>query len=262
MNNNRPWGGNVNFCGIIDRNGFNGLIKYRLRYKPFGAPDTAFQPVSHNESFGRWAPPAAPDPHVAQTADADGWYVYDVNPALGIYDIFDNGLLANLQTSGLTDGTYTIRFEFTDELGNPQTGDEFSIVLCNRGMSVSPTANAAVDTTKDLDLVIDGGDCHSYTNADSMISGHLRAIHPYFALWALDLQPTSHTHGILPSPQTKDYSASYAGASNDSWTLETLKLDPCGYTVSLAARTRVILDSSPGNFPYYGPKAVGFAKQP
>jgi hypothetical protein len=35
-----------------------------------------------------------------------------------------------------------------------------------------------------------------------------------------------------------------------------------GYTVSLSATTRVILDSSPGYFPRYGPKAVGFAKQP
>jgi hypothetical protein len=262
IDNNRPWGGGVNFCGIIDRNGFNGVVKYRLRYKPYGAPDSAFLPVSHNELFGRWMPPALPG-YVPQTADADGWYIYDVNPALGIFDIWDNGLLANLSASGLADGTYTIRFEYTDELGNPVIGDEFSIVIYNQGMSVSPTANAVVDVTKDVDLIIDGGDCHSYDKADSLIKGHLRAEHLYFGWWSLDLQPTSHTHGAVPSPTSRSYSSiGDTGDSNTPWTLDTKPLDPCGYTVSLSARTRVILDSSPGYFPYYGPKAVGFAKQP
>lgn len=31
--NNRPWGGVIGFKGIIDRNGFNGIIKYRLLVK-------------------------------------------------------------------------------------------------------------------------------------------------------------------------------------------------------------------------------------
>jgi hypothetical protein len=262
INNNRPWGGGVNFCGIIDRNGFNGIVKYRLRYKPFLASDSEFMPVSHNESFGRWIPPAFPF-YISQVADVDGWYVYDVNPALGIFDVWDNGLLSNLQTSGLTDGTYTIRFEYTDELGNPVTGDEFSIVVYNQGMSVSPTANAAVDMTKDVDLVIDGGDCHSYDQTDSIINGHLRAVHAYFGSWALNLQPTSHTHGAVPAPTARTYAAiGDIGDSNAAWMLDTAPLDPCGYTVSLLATTRVILNSSPGYFPQYGPKAVGFAKQP
>lgn len=259
--NNRPWGGNVNFCGIIDRNGFNGVIKYRLSYKPYGAPDSAFLPVSHTESFWRWVPPSLPT-YVSQTADADGWYVYDVNPALGIYDIYDNGLLANLQTSGFTDGTYTIRFEYTDEFGNPVIGDQFSLVVCNQAMSVSPTANANVDLTKSLDLVINGGDCHSYDAADPIINGHVRAVHPYFASWALELQPTSHTNGAVPVPVARNYSSlGDTGDANAPWVLDTTPLDPCGYTVSLSAHTRVILNSSL-YLPYYGPKAVGFAKQP
>lgn len=267
-NNNRPWGGNTNLCGIIDRNGFNGVIKYRLSYKPFGTPDSAYQPVSHTESFGRWNSglPYIPgvNPHyVAQTADAAGWYVYDVNPALGIFDIWDNGLLSNLNASALGDGTYTLRFEYTDENGFVQVGDVFSIIIHNQGMSVSPTANAVVDATKDLDLVIDGGDCHSYTNSDPLISGHLRAVHPYFASWALELQPTSHTHGAVPSPISRSYaSVGDTGDSNAPWSLDTTPLDNCGYTVSLRAHTRVILDSSPGWLPEYGPKAVGFSKQP
>ncbi len=268
FNNNRPWGGGTNICGIIDRNGFNGVIKYRLSVKPFGALDAAYVPVSHTETFGRWNSGL---PFIlglnpgwqTQTADADGWYIYDVNPALGIFDIWDNGLLSTLNGGALTDGTYTIRFEYTDEFAVVHVGDVFSIVVNNQGMSISPTANLVVDMTKDLDLVIDGGDCHSYTNADSLIKGHLRAVHPFFALWTLDLQPTSHTHGALPSPTSRAYSAiADTGDANTPWTLDTKPLDPCGYTVSISARTRVILNSTPGYFPWYGVKAVGFAKQP
>ncbi|HET9137244.1 MAG TPA: hypothetical protein VFO76_11445 [Candidatus Kapabacteria bacterium] len=263
MANNRPWGGRVNFRGIIDRNGFNGVIKYRLSYKPFGAPDSAYLPVSHSETFSRWIPPAFPF-NSPQTADPDGWYIYDVNPALGIFDNSSEGnLLANWQSNVVSDGTYTIRFEYTDEFGNPTVGDVFSIIICNQGMTISPTANVSVDLTKDLDLVIDGGDCHSYSNKDPEILGHLRAVHPYFAQWVLDLQPTSHTHGATPVPASRQYSAiGDTGADpSETWELNTKPLDPCGYTVSLWAYTRVILNSS-GNFPQYGQKAVGFAKLP
>jgi hypothetical protein len=143
-------------------------------------------------------------------------------------------------------------------------------------MTISPTANAAVDTAFDLDLVIDGGDCHSYPPDAPMINGHLRAVHPYFADWSLDLQPTSHTNGAIPTspgavpvppvatpvPVTRNYSAlGDTGDGNGTWSLDTSALDPCGYTVSIGAHTRVISNSST-DFPYYAPKAVGFAKLP
>jgi hypothetical protein len=266
MNNNRPWGGMTNICGIIDRNGFNGTIKYRLSVKPYGTPDSSYVPVSHTESFGRWYSglpliPGFNPRYVPQTADADGWYIYDVNPAMGVFDIWDNGLLANLNAGALANGTYTIRFEYTDEFAIVHVGDVFSIIVNNDGMTISPTANATVDMTKDIDLVIDGGDCHTYSKADPEIDGHLRAVHPYFALWALDLEPTSHTHGTLPVPVGRNYSfIGDTGDANTPWTLDTKPLDACGYTVSISARTRVILNSTPGYFPWYGIKAVGFSK--
>ncbi|MEK6708558.1 MAG: hypothetical protein AABY81_07135 [Pseudomonadota bacterium] len=263
-NNNRPWGGSISFNGIIDRNGFNGVIKFRLSYKPYGTPDGDYKAVSSSETFNRWQPLVSIWPYtVSQTADSDGWYIYDLNPALGIYNIYDNNYLSHLDTSLFADGTYTIRFEYTDEFGNPVVGDVFSIVVCNKGMTVSQTANNAVDMTKDLDLVIDGGDCHSYKNSAPMINGHLRAVHPFFSSWALDLQPTSHTHGAHPVPINRSYSSlGDSGDSNASWSLDTTPLDPCGYTVSLKGHSRVILHSNPGYFPEYGPKAVGFAKLP
>lgn len=256
IDNNRPWGGLVNFQGIIDRNGFNGTIKYRILYKKFGAPDTDYATVSTNESFQMFNFGTFSEFTDIQNAP-DGWFEYKQNTAIGLYN--ETNHLVWWSTGGLTDGTYTIKFVFTDEFGFEQTGDEFSMIINNKPMTVSPTANTAVDTAFDIDDVIDGGDCHSYDDANPNISGHIRATHPFFASWSLVLEPTSHTHGTGPVPAGRSYSAlGDTGDLNSPWTLNTAPLDPCGYTVSLLATTRVILNSSTV-FPQYGPKAVGFA---
>lgn len=260
---NRPWGGVVNFHGLIDRNGFNGVVKYRFLVKKFTDPDVplSWSPVSTTETF-RLDDISDINPAFNDTqTNADGWYEYKQNPTTHIFST-DN-YLAGWNAGAKADGVYTIRFIHTDEFNNEVIADEFSIMICNKGMEVSPTANAVVDFSKDLDLVIDGGDCHSYTAASPSISGHVRAVHPYFAWWALVLEPASHTHGTSPVPPSRTHATlADTGDANASWSLDTTPLDPCGYTVSLNAHTRVILNSNPGYFPYYGPKAVGFAKLP
>lgn len=48
--NNRPWGGWVSLHGIIDRNGFNGVIKYKIMYKntvQLIVPMQQFPPMKH-----------------------------------------------------------------------------------------------------------------------------------------------------------------------------------------------------------------------
>jgi hypothetical protein len=259
--NNRPWGKGITFTGVIARNGFNGVIKYRILYKKFGASDLTYQPVSTNETFrldnlNDIAPPFN-DPQT----DPNGWFEYRENPSppFNLYSV-DNKL-ATWQAGSLADGTYTIRFVHTDEFNNEVIADEFSMIICNKDFTVSPTANTSVDLTKDVDLVIDGGDCHSYTNGAPTINGHVRAVHPFFASWSLELQPTSHTHGALPSPTSRSYPALPTGDANGTWSLNTTPLDPCGYTVSLTATHRVIMDNW-GGFPQSAAKAVGFAKLP
>lgn len=259
--NNRPWGGRITFQGVIARNGFNGVVKYRILYKKFGALDSTYQPVSTTETFrlddlNDIAPPFN-DPQ----SDPLGWYEYKENPAppFNLYSV-DNKL-ATWYAGSLDDATYTIRFVHTDEFNNEVIADEFSMIICNKDFSVSQTANVSVDFSKDVDLVIDGGDCHSYSNGAPTINGHVRAVHPYFASWSLELQPTSHTHGALPSPTSRSYPALPTGDANGTWSLNTTPLDPCGYTVTLIASHRVIVDDW-GGFPQSGPKAVGFAKLP
>lgn len=256
IHNNRPWGGAVRFQGIIDRNGFNGTIKYKLLYKKFGAADTDYATVSTNETIQMFDFGSFTEFNDVQNSP-DGWFVYKQNAGIGLYN--EDNHLAWWNTGGLADGTYTIKLLYTDEFGLEQVGDEFSMIVNNKPMSVSPTANATVDIGSDLDEVIDGGDCHSYDKNNPTINGHLRAVHPYFGSWSLQLEPSSHTHSTVPAPTGRSYNAvGDNGDSNAVWSLNTAQLDPCGYTVSLLANTRVILNSST-LFPQYGPKAVGFA---
>lgn len=268
MDHNRPWGGVVNIRGIIDRKSFPNVVKYRVLYKAAGSPDTDFEPVSWHEHFARWNSYTLTLSWPEQSADAEGWFIYDVNTAIGVFDADDNHL-ANFSTSGLSDGEYTLRFEHTDEHDAVVLGDEFTIVVCNKGMTVSPLPGATVNMGYDLDLVIDGGDCHSYNAADPLVRGHVRATHPFIARWTLDLQPSGHAHGITANPPEHLYNAiGDTGDGNSEWTVPLIdpgpparKLDSCGYTASLTARTRVILNSTPGWYPWYGTKAVGFAVQ-
>jgi hypothetical protein len=261
VNTNRPWGGTIRFNGIIDRNGFNGIIKYRLLVKTMGASDSFFQPVSTTETFRLDDLATLAGAYDDKQVTVDGWYTYNqnLNPGHSIFNV-DN-LLANWEASSLADGAYTIRFVHTDEIGNEVIADEFSIIVCNKPMTVSLTANTVVDPLSDLDLVIDGGDCHSYTPGEPTINGHLKVVHPYFAKWELRLEPASHTHAATPAPAPVSVSSLTDTGAVETWSLDTAPLDPCGYTVSLTGYSRVIRNNDT-NLPAYGPKAVGFAKLP
>lgn len=270
--NNRPYGGGIAFNGIIDRNGFNGEIKYKLEFKKFGDPDTSYAPVSVHESF--YMLDFIPEPNVEfydEQIVPDGWFTYKANPSIGLYNQFN--YLGSWNTNTVADGTYTIRFTFTDADGTEKIGDTFSLIVCNKPMTVSLPANMSVDMSKDIDLVIDGGDCHCYdkTPDNHFVNGHLRATHPYFAAWSLTLEPVAHTNGTLTDPRHRYYDATVNvgnigdlgnnaddGDDNLPWSIDVSGMDNCGYTVSLNAYTRVIMNNST-QYPHYGPKAVGFS---
>ena len=169
INNNRPWGGSITFHGIIDRNGFGGVIKYRFLFKKQAESDLAYQPVSTSETFSlddlNTPAPAFSDPQT----DPNGWFIYRQNPAIGLYNT--NNYLAHWDATSKDDGVYTIRFVHTDEFNNDVIADQFTIIVNNKKMTISPTANAVIDAAFDLDLVIDGGDCHSYSANDPVING-------------------------------------------------------------------------------------------
>jgi hypothetical protein len=123
---------------------------------------------------------------------------------------------------------------------------------------VSPTPNAVVDTAYKLDIVIDGGDCHSYLQ-NEIIEGHLRALDNYFWKWVLELQPTTHFTGSPVDRPCRSYGSLVdEGDANAEWKLDTKLLGKCGYTLTLTAYDRTIVNSN-GAIVHWNKKAIGFS---
>jgi hypothetical protein len=166
----------------------------------------------------------------------------------------------------VADGHYDLRLAYTTDYpglnpANIHYSNVVTVVVDNDGFSVSPTPNASVDLAFDLDIVIDGGDCHHYVQGD-VIQGHLRVKDKHFWRWLLELQPSSHTHGLQTSPRCRSYGSLVdEGDDNAAWKLDTnqsgVKLDPCGYTLTLWGYDRAIINSN-GATMHIAHKAVGF----
>ncbi len=265
----RPWGGTVAIQGRIYNTGAPGTVRFRVRYKKHSDPDVDanWTPVTFSQNF-ILVNPALPFPSevpVFQTAGTEpglggGWFSYMENP-LAAPPIFEmDSRLADWSTGAL-EGDFDLRLEYrkvTDPAGLYHASQVVSIKLHNYQMVASATANSLIDFTKDLDLVIDGGDCHSYSQS-TKIFGHLRAIDPYFGGWSLELQPSTHTNGTVAQPSCRTYTSLVdSGDANLAWTLDTSKLDKCGYTLMFHGTDRTIINNN-GASMHTANKAVGFS---
>lgn len=98
-----------------------------------------------------------------------------------------------------------------------------TITLNNDQFTVDPAPSAAVNTAFTLDLVINGGGCHIYSQEPDAFTWHARAVHDSFWQWTLDLQPATHTHGTEPAPHGRNYgSITGTGDGNAPWGVERL----------------------------------------
>jgi hypothetical protein len=259
----RPFGGNVRIGGRIYNTGAAGTVHYQVQYAQYGSSD--WQPVTHYHRFELMHPnyfdPLYPK-EVVQYHSEDGWFPYLEDPLDLPPTLERTSSLASWNTGSL-EGVYKLRLAYTKDypitpISIIHYSDEVIIILDNTGYTVSPTANAIVDTAYKLDLVIDGGDCHSYLKGN-IIKGHLRALDQHFWKWVLELQPTTHTHGTKASPQCKSYSSLVdQGYEKEAWKLNTSNLDKCGYTLILWAYDRTIINSN-GAIVHWEKKAVGFS---
>ena len=259
----RPFGAGVRIGGRIYNTGLPETVHYQVQYKPHSASNWA--PVTYSHTFELMHPnpfdPLYPK-QVVTINSPDGWFPYLEDPlaALPIYERTSH--LAWWNTGSL-EGEYDLRMVYTKDY--PITASSVihysevvTIVLDNTNYRVSPDPNAVVDMAYTLDLVIDGGDCHSYPQGDT-INGHLRAVDKYFWQWVLELQPTTHTHETQASPHCRSYGSLVdQGDGNAPWTLNTTKLDKCGYTLTLWAYDRTIVNSN-GAIVHGDKKAVGFS---
>ena len=226
-----------------------------------------WQPVTTQETFEMMHPLDFLNPqHNTLVNAVNGWLEYLENFAVFPAIFERTAKLSTWNTNALVDGAYDLRLAYTTD--NPSLGPPATIhysltktvVICNTAFHVSPTPNATIDFSSTLDLIITGGDCHKYSKQNNdTIPGELRAVHPFFGSWSLDLQPTTHTHGVTPSPSSRPFiSAPDGGDADAPWTLMVGGLDACGYTVTLRAYDRTIVNSNAGSV-HSGAKAIGFS---
>lgn len=263
----RPFGGQVRIGGRIYGSGPPGTVHFQVQYATYGT--SAWAPVTHQTTFVLAHPDPSDPLYPFQTVDLiepDGWFPYLEDWTVSPPVLEASDLLAVWNSSSVSDGSYSLRLAYTEDY--PITAasaisysQPVTIVVDNKPFVVSPTANITVDTASTLDLVIDGGDCHSYVGGPDgeTISGHLRALHDQFWFWALDLEPSTHTHGAAPTPACRSFTSLVDnGDGAAAWTLSTKDLDTCGYTLTLRAWDRTIVDSN-GAIEHSASKAVGFS---
>ncbi len=260
----QPFGGQVRIGGRLYNTGTPGSVHYQVQYTPHG--ESLWLPVTNSVTFELMHPypfdPLYPK-EVRTVTSPDGWISYQEDPTATPPVLERTALLAVWQT-GSSEGPYDLRLAYTAEDPlDPTASISYSgvvtIILDNTGFTVNPYPAAVVDTAYRLDLVIDGGDCYAYPQG-STISGHLRVIDKHFCSWNLELQPSTHnSSGTKADPKCRSYiSLVDEGDGNVAWTLDTTKLDKCGYTLTLWARDRTIVNSNGLSY-HWNQKAVGFS---
>jgi hypothetical protein len=260
----RPFAGSVRIGGRIYNTGAPGKVHYQVQYAPHASG--SWLPVTTTQTWELMHPnpfdPLFPQENVTLIAP-DGWFPYMENP-LAVPPIFERTNLLAVWQTGSLNGHYDLRLAYTKDYPlTPGSVIHYSnvvtIVLDNVNYVASPTPNPAVDPASTLDIVIDGGDCHAYDKGGALIQGHLRALDDYFWLWTLDLQPATHTHGTQASPSCRSYATlADKGDANAPWSLNTSKLDKCGYTLTIRAYDRAIVNSNTA-IVHSNAKSVGFS---
>jgi hypothetical protein len=249
--NYNTFGGTVYITGEFLNSGPSKNVKYRIQFND----GSGWQPVTGSQTYLKEFP-TLPTTYAYETqTPPDGWFEYiPDNTTVGVV----NKTLASWST-GSKFGVHRLRIQYTLDKVSIFTQVFSAIRLNNTDFVKSPTANTVVDPGSTFDLVIDGGDCHSYDDASPIINGHLRVLHEYFGYWTLVLEPATHTHGVTPSPTSRAcFSLSDVGDGNFAWTLDTSLLDKCGYTVTLRGYDRTIVNGSLGAR-HQDSKSVGFA---
>jgi len=263
--NNRPWAGNIIIEGGIDNSGAPGTTKYRVEYSQNGVD---FYPVTLKQQIRTIDFSNPFNPFTTHTlANENGWFPYLANHNAANLVTIEDQLLA-VWPSHAFEGTYYIRVSYTkdDPIANPasiQHSNVFKIRLDNKRFNVDNTPNNTIDAQFDVDMKVDGGVCKVYKQGDQ-ITGNVKVKDAYYGGYNLSVQPATQiidANGLItyaPSAILNNAAITETGPLNDVFTVDTAKLNKCGYTLRLRGYERTILNSNVGHFPF-ADKYVGFS---
>ncbi len=264
-NNNRPWGGMITVKGGIDMSGLPSTTKYRVEYSKDGndyLPVTTTQKITTIDFNNS-------NPFKEETlTDGNGWFPYlanhDENNLIVIYD----NVLATWPSHNF-EGDYFIRVSYTKDdpslnTANIQHSAAIKIKLDNRRFRVNNAfdANNILDANLDVDMTLDGGVCKVYEQGAS-ITGRVKVKDAYYGGYNLQVQPASQiidSGGLVnyaPGAVLNNSSITETGPLNEPFSIDTGKLQKCGYTLRLRGYERTIINNS-HQFPI-GDKYIGFS---
>ncbi|HEY1983962.1 MAG TPA: hypothetical protein VGG85_01050 [Terracidiphilus sp.] len=243
-----PFGGRITLAGQIS-NPTAGL-KYRVMKAPHGT--LAFAPVVNEPggltltintfSGGVWT-------QSDQTfhADVDGYYTYqDYSP-----DHFVEGQVLGVWNTTAADSGYAYNLR-VDLYAFPAPDIQSDVVT----VQVNNDAPTAI-------LSPTFGECGKLAPGDS-ITGVFTATASDFGSFGFSILPPGPANGVLPAPPS-GASVKLGGAIldpgvvNESFTLNTTGMDPCGYSLTLGVWDRTNVNS--GETSNYNQSSVGFCLQ-
>ena len=265
---NRPWGGLITIKGGIDNSGSSGTTKYRVEYSNNG---TDYLPVTTSQKITTidFSNPSNPYTY-HDLNDENGWFPYLANHDENNLVVINDNVMATWASHSF-EGEYFIRISYTKDdptssTANIQHSAAIKIKLDNRRFRVNNAfdANNILDADLDVDMTIDGGVCRVYKQGDAL-TGKVKVRDTYYGGYNLSIQPASQiidTAGLVnyaPGAKLNNSNPSEMGPTNEPFTIDTGKLQKCGYTLRLRGYERTILNNN-HNFPY-ADKYIGFSVQ-
>lgn len=243
-----PFGGRITLAGNISNAG-SGL-KYRIMKAPHGS--SSFSPVVNEPggltlsiftfSGGVWT-----ESQQTFHADADGYYPYQ---DYSVDHFVQGNLLGAWYTTTADSGNaYDLRVDLSESPMSDIQSNVVTVLVNNETpvAKLSPTF----------------GECGKVAPGDT-ISGVFTATASDFGSFGFTILPPGPAHGVLPVPPSG--SSTYLGGFiadpgvvNDSFSLNTTGMDPCGYSLTLSVWDRTNVNS--GQTSNYNQDSAGFCLQ-
>lgn len=218
------------FAGLVTVQGptFAGF-RYRVSFRKLGA--VAWVPAA--DSF--WAVDGTGTVFTLQTADAAGFFAYLP------YTLNVASLLARWGSFG--DDLYEVQLELADAANTVLDTTTHRVQLDNTGPVV------------DVQITGIGGNCGKFAPGTPVL-GTFVARDLYLGSWSLSTSPQPPAPVVASAPVPSSGSVQTPPSPGSAWSLVTTGMTPCGYTITVVAVDRAIVNSA--GVGHYSSFAQGF----
>lgn len=258
----RPFGGSISISGFIPgapdvNTPPANRPKYRISVRPVGSSnwqhlnDTLS--IYIDQQIGTGMPTSTP---TSVPVDVDSYYTYNessIVPGVGWRKINPPGLLTVWNSAGKT-GLWEIMIEAK----NPVTSTTFAAGTINCVEDKTTRQNIILDLDQkapDVKIWITDYDrngsnnqaknCDTFQVGD-VIHGQYSVSDEHFGSLSLQVEPDLPGNTIILTPTSRSYPTVPTTGETGKWTLDTSKMQPCGYVVRIFVTDRTIVSCNGG----------------